>query len=127
VLVIRNVDFDIMNQTIPDESGRVHGWISEPSGRGTAGLLYTCLITIFLCVWSAMHIPIPERNKSKTENFFYKVKIAVLAIIAPEAVFLLAIESYFWVREVLDELPASFLEVRMIYLSSYFLLSMTLY
>jgi hypothetical protein len=127
VLVIRNVDFDIMNRTIPDESGRVHGWISEPSGRGTAGLLYTCLITIFLCVWSAMHIPIPERNKSKTENFFYKVKIAVLAIIAPEAVFLLAIESYFWVREVLDELPASFLEVRMVYLSSYFLLPMTLY
>jgi hypothetical protein len=74
-----------------------------------------------------MHIPIPERNKSKTENFFYKVKIAVLAIIAPEAVFLNAIGSYFWVREALDELPASFSEVRMIYLSSYFLLSMTLY
>src|ERR1700740_3843817 len=108
-----------MNRTIPDESGRVHGWIAEPSGRGTASLLYTCLITIFLCVWSAMHIPIPERNKSKTENCVYKVKMAVLAIIAPEAVFLLAIESYFWVREALDELPESFLEVRMIYLSFY--------
>ncbi|KAN0070178.1 hypothetical protein V8E54_011759 [Elaphomyces granulatus] len=97
-----------MNGTIPDDSGRVHGWISEPSGRGTASVLYTCLITIFLCVWSAMHINIPERNKSKTENFFYRVKMAVLAIIFPEAVFLSAIGSYFFVREVLDELPASF-------------------
>ncbi|KAN0076544.1 hypothetical protein V8E54_006686 [Elaphomyces granulatus] len=97
-----------MNRTIPDESGRVHGWISEPSGRGTASVLYTCLITIFLCVWSAMHINIPERNKSKTESFFYKVKIAVLAIIAPEFVFLNALDSYLFIREALDELPASF-------------------
>jgi hypothetical protein len=116
-----------MNRTIPDESGRVHGWISEPSGRGTAGLLYTCLITIFFCVWSAMHIPIPARHTSRMENFFYKVKLAALAIIAPEAVFFIAINSYFWVRGALDELSASLLEVRMIYLPSCFLLSMTSY
>ncbi|KAN0076495.1 hypothetical protein V8E54_006637 [Elaphomyces granulatus] len=85
-----------MNRTIPDESGRVHGWISEPSGRGTASLLYTCLITIFLCVWSAMHIPVPARHTSRTENFFYKVGIAALAIIAPEVVFVNVITSYFW-------------------------------
>jgi hypothetical protein len=116
-----------MNRTIPDESGRVHGWISEPSGRGTASLLYTCLITIFLCVWSAMHIPVPARHTSWMENFFYKVKLAVLAIIAPEVVFLFAIDSYFSIREALDELPSSLLEVRMIYLPSCFLLSMTSY
>jgi len=116
-----------MNRTIPDGSGRVHGWISEPSGRGTASLLYTCLITIFLCVWSAMHISIPARHTSWMKNFFYKVKLAVLAIIAPEAVFAFAIRSYFWIREALDELPTSFFEVRMIYLPSYFLLSMTSY
>ncbi|KAN0076528.1 hypothetical protein V8E54_006670 [Elaphomyces granulatus] len=93
-----------MNRTIPDESGRVHGWISEPSGRGTAGLLYTCLITIFLCVWSAMHIPIPARNYSRTRSFFYKVKLAVFAIIAPEYVFLNAIDEYFFIRDALDDI-----------------------
>ncbi|KAN0076549.1 hypothetical protein V8E54_006691 [Elaphomyces granulatus] len=99
-----------MNRTIPNESGRVHGWISEPSGRGTASLLHNCLLTIFLCVWSALHINIPERNKSRMENFFSKVGLAVLAIIAPEYVFGIAIESYFYIREaLLDELPASLL------------------
>src|ERR1700722_7093017 len=97
------VDSNIMNRTIPDESGRVHGWISEPSGRGTASLLYNCLLTIFLCVWSAMHTPIPKRNKSRTKNFFYKAKLAVLAIIAPEVIFLIAIDSYFIIREALDK------------------------
>jgi hypothetical protein len=84
-----------------------------------------CCIAVFLCVWSAMHIPIPARHTSQTENFFYKVKLAVFAIIAPEVVFLFAIDSYFFIREALDELPSSLLEVRMIYLPSCFLLSMT--
>jgi hypothetical protein len=113
------VCFDTMNRTIPDESGRVHGWISEPSGRGTASLLHNCLITIFLCVWSAMHVTIPARHTSWMENFFYKVKLAALAIIAPEYVFFIAIRSYFFIREALDELSASLLEVRMIYLPFY--------
>jgi len=39
------------------------------------------------------------------------VKLAALAIIAPEWVFLNAIASYFWVREALDdELQPSFFE-----------------
>ena len=107
-----------MNRTIPDESGRVHGWISDSSGRGTASLLYNCLITIFLCVWSSLHTSIPKRDKSWRENLLYKLKLAVLAIIAPDVVFYWAIESHFFTREELDELPTSFLEVRMIYLFS---------
>jgi len=116
-----------MNRTISDESGRVHGWISEPSGRGTASLLYTCLITIFLCVWSAIHLTIPARHTSWAENFIDKMMLAASTIIAPEVVCLCAIRSYFYIREALHELPPSFFEVRMIYLPSCFLLSMTLH
>jgi hypothetical protein len=74
-----------------------------------------------------MHIPIPAQNYSRTGNFFNKVLLAMVAIIAPEVVFLNAIDEYFVIRDALDELPASFSDVRMIYLSSLFLLSMTLY
>jgi hypothetical protein len=110
-----------MNRTVPDESGRVHGWITEPSGRGTAGLLYSCLLTIFLCVWSALHVSIPEQNTSWSQNFLYKVKLAVIAIIAPEYVFLIAVESYFRIQDALDGLPASFFAVRIIFLASFLL------
>jgi hypothetical protein len=48
----------------------------------------------------------------------YKLELASLAIIAPEAVFLVAIQTYFYTREQLDEFPASILEVRIIYLFS---------
>ncbi|KAN0072086.1 hypothetical protein V8E54_009815 [Elaphomyces granulatus] len=99
-----------MNQTIPDESGRVHGWIAEPSGRGTAGLLYNCLVTIFLCVWSALHINILERNASWMQNLLYKAGLALFAIIAPEVIFFKAVDSYFFIRDTLNELPASFVK-----------------
>jgi len=117
-----SVHFAAMNRTIPDESGRVHGWIAEPSGCGTAGLLYNCLVTIFLCVWSALHIPIPEKNASWRQNLLYKARLALFAIIAPEVIFFNAIDSYFFIRETLNELPASFLEVRIICLPSHFIL-----
>jgi hypothetical protein len=107
-----SVHFAAMNRTIPDESGRVHGWIAEPSGRGTAGLLYNCLVTIFLCVWSAQHIPIPKRNASWGQTLLYKAGLALFAIIAPEAIFLNAVESYFSIPDTLNGLPASFFEVR---------------
>jgi hypothetical protein len=121
-LIVRliSVHFAAMNRTIPDESGRVHGWIAEPSGRGTAGLLYNCLLTIFLCVWSALHIPIPKRNASWWQNLLYKARLALLAIIAPEVIFYNAVEWYFFIRDTLNRLPASFFEVRMICLPSLF-------
>jgi hypothetical protein len=114
-----NVHFAAMNRTIPDESGRVHGWIAEPSGRGTAGLLYNCLVTIFLCVWSALHINILERNASWMQNLLYKAGLALLAIIAPEYIFYNAIDSYFLMRDSLNGLPASFFEVRVCRLFSF--------
>jgi hypothetical protein len=57
-----------------------------------------------------MHIPIPARHTSRMENFFYKVGMAVFAIVAPEVVFLNAIRSYFFIREALDEFSASLLK-----------------
>jgi hypothetical protein len=87
-----------------DLSGRVRGWISEPSGRGTASLLYNCLITIFLCVWSATHSNIPERNKSE---LLVQGEVGSVGNL-----FLVAIDSYFFIREALDELPVSFSEAR---------------
>jgi len=55
---------------------RIHGlesmasmssaWVSEPDGRGTWGLIQTCLLTLFLCIYSAVHLNIQPHQKSKT-------------------------------------------------------------
>lgn len=38
----------------------VHGWQPEPSGRGTWSIVWSCLTTILLCTWSALHLPVPD-------------------------------------------------------------------
>ena len=38
----------------------VHGWQPEPSGRGTWSIVWSCLTTVLLCSWSALHLPVPD-------------------------------------------------------------------
>jgi hypothetical protein len=39
-------------------------WQPQPTFRGTFGILSTCLVTLGLCVWSAIHLNIPARNEA---------------------------------------------------------------
>ena len=45
---------------LPDTRPYV-GWVDESSGRGTLGLIITCLFTIFLCTWVVIHPRITKR------------------------------------------------------------------
>lgn len=39
-------------------------WKSEPEFRGTFGILSTCLSTLIICVWSAVHVDIPPQQNT---------------------------------------------------------------
>ena len=41
------------------EDGFIHGWVSVDCGRGTSDILWSCLATILLCVWTVIHLPVP--------------------------------------------------------------------
>ena len=60
-------------------------WVSEPHGRGTWGILSSCIITISLCVWTAVHLNIPEHQKTR-QQLWRKAKWLVLGLLAPEVV-----------------------------------------
>lgn len=43
------------------------GWVSAPKTRGTLGLIFSCVITLFLCAWTTIHVNIePENEVNKT-------------------------------------------------------------
>ena len=60
-------------------------WMPNPKFRGTFDILSTCVITMLLCVWTAVHL-----NISPPESFWSpklrKVGWLILALIAPEMV-----------------------------------------
>ena len=76
----------------------VHGWVSTDCGRGTSNILWSCLATILLCVWTVIHLPVPccsrfeegelvpgEPSRS-SRNWIIRSGIvpAIVSVIAPE-------------------------------------------
>jgi hypothetical protein len=57
----------------------------EPSYRGTYGILAPCIITLLLCVWTAIRLNIPT-YASQSEQTYRKAGWLILALLAPEMV-----------------------------------------
>ena len=70
-----------MNATI------IYGWVSQPNGRGTLDVVWSCLITIFFCSWCILCLNIPAADEGEWRQFARKFKYLVLAIMFPELIF----------------------------------------
>ncbi|TRX89054.1 hypothetical protein FHL15_010073 [Xylaria flabelliformis] len=62
------------------------GFVSDPDGRGTLSLLFSCLLTLGLCVWSAVHLNLPEYNESEVHYLYRYLKWSMLGVFGPELV-----------------------------------------
>ncbi|KAF1995251.1 hypothetical protein P154DRAFT_611260, partial [Amniculicola lignicola CBS 123094] len=56
----------------------------QPHGRGTLSLLYSCLFTIYICTWYAVHLNVPADDDTSLAIVLRKVKWMGVAILAPE-------------------------------------------
>ncbi|KAL9043526.1 MAG: hypothetical protein Q9214_003290 [Letrouitia sp. 1 TL-2023] len=74
---------DSTNTTSQD---RKDGWVSQPQGRGTFDILWSCLFTIFLCTWTSLHLNVPAMSETYWDQFFRKMRWMAQAIMAPEFV-----------------------------------------
>jgi hypothetical protein len=79
-------------------------WVAEPSGRGTWDILYSCVFTLVLCVYTAIHLNVPARNDSTSTIWLRKIKWVLIAIFGPEIVVLTALDQWFMARDLLDDL-----------------------
>ncbi|KAM0693201.1 hypothetical protein Q7P36_006454 [Cladosporium allicinum] len=60
-------------------------WNPEPTYRGTFSILSSCLITMSLCIWTAVHLNLPE-HKRESEQVKRKINWLWLGLLAPEVV-----------------------------------------
>lgn len=70
-------------------------WVSSPNMRGTSDILQSCILTLFACVYTALHLNIPDRNASDLRLLWDKFRWVVITLIAPEIVLYYA-GSQFW-------------------------------
>lgn len=79
-------------------------WVPDPDNRGTWSLLYSCVFTLVLCVWTAIHLNVPSYHESHRSQWLRKLKWVLLAIIAPELGVYTACEQYFQAKKLIGQL-----------------------
>jgi hypothetical protein len=68
------------------ESGRIAGWVDQPSVRGTWDIVWTCLITTFICTYSLLCLNIPAPQDTTWTLIRRRLFWMVFAVFAPEIV-----------------------------------------
>ena len=60
------------------------GWVSSPNGRGTFDIIWSSLVTIFLCTWTSLHLNVPSLKEKYWQRRLRKFRWMIQAIIGPE-------------------------------------------
>lgn len=83
----------------------VQGWQPEPPGRGTWSILWSCLATIFICTWSALHLDVPE-DHGVGYLLFRKIRWMLVAATAPEYLLWTSASNFLEARDLSKYLEA---------------------
>lgn len=79
-------------------------WVSSSNTRGTSDILWSCIITLTACVYTALHLNIPPVNEGKLKFYWRKLKWVAIALFAPEIVLYCALAQFLEARELVKEL-----------------------
>jgi hypothetical protein len=94
----------IQNNTTALHTTRAPPWVPAPNTRGTSDILTSCLLTLFACIYTALHLNIPESGSGFLSLLATKTIWSVGALFAPELVLYLAFSQYLQARELAKHL-----------------------
>ena len=67
-----------------------HGWVSAPDERGTLDIIWSCLATLYLCLYTMLHLNIPAPEERIGAHLGRKLRWTFLGLLAPEIPMLFA-------------------------------------
>lgn len=76
----------LLAQTTTSADPELSGWFSAPNERGTWDLIISCLLTLVVCVWSALHLNVPTEDSRLRNRNVKRLRWILLGIFAPELV-----------------------------------------
>jgi hypothetical protein len=96
-----------MNNSIDNGSLIQQGWRSQPDGRGTLDIIWSCCTTIFLCCWTALSFNVPVSNWSRWRRVLQKTLMAYMGCVGSEFVFQLALGQWISARRSVHDFKCS--------------------
>lgn len=85
----------------------VVGWVPAPTERGTLTLIWSCVVTIFACTWTVLHLNVPGREDTSLTIALRKTKWMAINIVFPEFIFSKAVCDLRLALQELHELDKS--------------------
>lgn len=87
--------FQLFRTTIAATNGTiVSGWVDDPNGRGTFTIGSSCVLTLSLCVYTAIHLNVRPYRKTELQSWIEMTKWVIFGILAPELVVFVAWRQY---------------------------------
>lgn len=69
-----------------DQTTQYVHYVGDPNGRGTYSLIISCVLTLILCVWSALHLNVPSSSQTTLASLLTQCRWIVTGVYAPELV-----------------------------------------
>ena len=82
----------------------VSSWVVGPQFRGTSDILWSCIVTLTACIYTAIHLNVPPARKGNWHFIWRKTKWVCLALFAPELVLYCAYRQFSEARKLVKEL-----------------------
>ena len=79
---------------LPKNETIITGWVSDPDGRGTFTIVSSCVLTLSLCVYTAIHLNVRKYRQSELQSWLDTTKWVVFGVLAPELVVYIAWRQY---------------------------------
>lgn len=86
------------------KSAIVSSWVLGPQFRGTSDILWSCIVTLIACIYTAIHLNVPPAHEGNGRFIWRKAKWAGLALFAPELVLFCAYRQFSEARKLVREL-----------------------
>ena len=77
-------------------------WASSPGVRGTSDVLWSCLLTLTSCVYTAIHLNVPPAYEGKWQRLWRKLKWVVEILFMPECILYCALEQFLAARQLVN-------------------------
>ncbi|KAF7369903.1 hypothetical protein MSAN_00619800 [Mycena sanguinolenta] len=77
------------------------------NSRTLFSVVWGCLVTIFACTWVSVHPNVPPPNQSRLQLFRRRLKMMLIAIIAPELMAGFAARQFFGSRDLTNDFKFS--------------------
>lgn len=103
VLLLSTVFFALKGASAEGDAP-LTGWYQPPNERGTWDIIVSCVLTLTICIWSALHLNVPTQDSKLKDRNIRRARWIVLGLFAPELVVSTAFAQFLTARWLYKEI-----------------------